>query len=684
MTGLLLAALASYAGAAPLPRKVLVLYREAHIPGDVKDTFFHVAHQHLEMPLNWLGLDAEYVDADKPLPRWEDRKDVRGVVAWLPSTHAFPDPRPVCKWLESGMRSGVKAVFFGQLGFHRKGAPGTPDIDPECRAMLAALGVDYRGLEGVDPLDMRISMSDARFIGFERKPDLSQSQDLSHTRLLPGATALVSLEIKTDQERDLAPAAVTKGGGIALTPFDLYSNVTLVPVRYAWVIDPFAFLAAALDLKGWPRPDTTTLNGRRVYATHIDGDGFFNASELDRRMMSGEVYLKRFIEKRPESPFSVSLIAGYYDLDLYKDRASIDLSRRALVRPNVEPAAHGYSHPLVWLTGVPAIKIPRYTVNAGMETGGAARLIGERILQSTAPPTLFFWTGDCLPRAEDLAAARDAGLLAVNGGGGRFDAVYPSYAYLMPLSRQVGGLRQLYSPSNNENEFTNLWTGPYYGYRDAVTTFKRTGSPRRVKPVNIYVHFYSAEKYAGIAALTSVYDWAYSQPLHPVFMGRYVASVRDFFEMKMERLASGRFRVSGGPLVRTLRFDDPMGEPDLTASKGVIGFKRDLGSLFVHLDDSPDRELVFSAKPPRRPFLEESNFEVLDWAAEPSKVTFKKQGWWKSEAVLGGFTPGRRYKVAGAGLDSLLTAAEDGRLSLAFPDSESGGPAREVVLEAVH
>lgn len=683
MNALLLAFFVGTAAAAPLPRTVLVLYRRDHIPGNIKDTFFLPTHQQVEMPLNWLGLDAEFVDVDRGLPRWEDRRDVRGVVAWLPSTHAFADARPVCGWLERGIRSGVKAVFFGELGFHRKGAGGSPDIDPQCVAMLAALGVDYRGIQAVDPMDVRLSSYNARFMGFERKPDLSESHGLPLVRLLPGATALVSLEIGALRDAVSEPAAVTRSGGIALTPFNLYANNSIEPPRFAWVIDPFAFLAAALDLKGWPRPDTTTLNGRRVYSSHIDGDGFFNISELDRRKFSGEVYLERFIEKRPDSPVSVSLIAGYYDLDLYKDADSLALSRRALDRPNIEPATHGYSHPLVWRTGATAIKIPRYTVNADMETGGAARILGERVLRSTSPPSLYFWTGDCLPRAQDLRAAREAGLLAVNGGGGRFDLTHPSYAYLMPLSRRVEGERQFYAPSNNENEFTNMWSGPFYGYRDAVTTFERTGAPKRVKPVNIYVHFYSAERYASIAGLAKAYDWAHAQPLIPVFMGRYVESVRDFFSMKMDRVSSNRFRLSGGAKVRTVRFDDPVGEPDLSASKGVVGFKRELGSLYVHLDERPDRELVMAAKPPRRPHLVEANFEVSGWEASSDGLRFSKKGWWVSEAVLGGFVPGRRYKVAGAGLDAVVTAEPDGRLPLRFPDSEGAGPAREVVVSPI-
>lgn len=677
------ALLAAPASATPLPRKVLALYEDSFIPGNVKDTFFLPTHQHLEMPINWLGLDLEHVDASKGLPQGSALDDVRGVLLWLPSTHAFSDPRPVCRWLDAAMRRGIRVVVLGEVGFHRAGAPGKIDVDLECRSMLSTLGVSYSGLRDAGPLDLKIATADAKMLGFERKLDLSDVVSLAQVRLAPGATALLRLNLDDSPDLHSVPVAVTARGGLALSPFVLFSNISLNPTHYAWVIDPFAFLADAFGLKGLPRPDTTTLNGRRVYTSHIDGDGFFNVSEHDRRMLSGEVFIRQFLEKRPESPFSISLIAGYYDLDLYKDEASIKLSREAIVRSNVEPAVHGYAHPLIWRTGEAALKIPRYKVSAEMETSGAAKVISERILGPGIPLSLYFWTGDCLPREEDLRAAEAGGLLAINGGGGRFDAVFPSYAYLQPLSRRVGKFRQIYSPSNNENEFTDLWSARYYGFRDAIRTYERTGQRRRVKPVDVYVHFYSAEKFAALAALRQVYDWAHAQPLHPVFMGRYAASVRDFFALRIDRPSPGRYRLVGGREVRTLRFDDPVGEPDMAASKGVLGYKRELGSLYVHFDGSETRELVLSPKPPVRPFLEEANFDVSEWQAAPESVRFLKKGWWVSEGVLAGLVPGRAYRVAGAGLETTLKSGADGRLHLRFPDSERGGPPRPVSVEAV-
>ena len=52
----------------------------------------------------------------------------------------------------------------------------------------------------------------------------------------------------------------------------------------------------------------------------------------------------------------------------------------------------------------------------------------------------------------------------------------------------------------NENVYTNDWTGPFYGFRDVIDTFRMTGEPRRLKPINLYYHTYSASKVAALKA----------------------------------------------------------------------------------------------------------------------------------------------------------------------------------------
>ncbi|MFM7345791.1 MAG: hypothetical protein ACKO1J_10550, partial [Tagaea sp.] len=63
---------------------------------------------------------------------------------------------------------------------------------------------------------------------------------------------------------------VGPGGGLVAVGFTHFYEPELK--RRQWRIDPFAFLAAALGHTGGPAPDVTTLTGRRIFFSHIDGD----------------------------------------------------------------------------------------------------------------------------------------------------------------------------------------------------------------------------------------------------------------------------------------------------------------------------------------------------------------------------------------------------------------------------
>lgn len=664
-----------------VPRKVIALYSRENIRKEFKDVSYLQLHQHGEMALNHLGLELEYVEASGPLPDPASLDGYRGVVTWFEQPESFSDPRPVCRWLSSVMRSGLKVVMLGYPGVYSRNPKGPPALSPECSEMLRALGAEVHGAYTFDPLSAHVALSDAKIMGFERKIDLFDAPTVPLVRLLPGATAYLTIALSEGPLRRTSPVALTPRGALALAPFFLYSNSEVEPAQNRWIVNPFLFFEEAFRLQGLPRPDVTTLNGRRVYFSHLDGDGFFNRSELDRRKWSGEIFLTEILERYPTSPFSVSMITGYEDLAAFNDDESKTIIKRILNRTNVEPASHGYAHPMIWHKGTLALDIPGYQMDARKEILGSIDFINKNMLPGRGATNLFFWTGDCLPSMSDIALAEGAGVLALNGGGGRFDSRFPSYSYLYPLSRLLGASRQIYAMSFNEENYTNLGLGPHYGFRELIETLERTGRPLRVRPVDVYIHYYSAERYAALESLRKIYDWAFSQPLIPVFASRYVDSARDFFSMRVVKLGEGRFRLEGGPSMRTVRFDRETRTPDLTASRGVIGFKRELGSLYIFLDESDLREVALSKRPAKGPYLSEANFEVFVWKRAAGGVRFKKRGWWKSQLVLGGLAPGRSYHVRGAGLDALLKTDGAGMLKVDFPDSEHSRPARDVSVE---
>src|SRR4029453_5395461 len=90
------------------------------------------------------------------------------------------------------------------------------------------------------------------------------------------------------------------------------------------------------------------------------------------------------------------------------------------------------------------------------------------------------------------------GVPNINGGDTMLDREWPSYTRVAPLMRPVGSHWQNYTSASNENVYTNLWKGPFYGFRNVLETFRRTEHPRRVTPVNVYYHYYSAERVAGL------------------------------------------------------------------------------------------------------------------------------------------------------------------------------------------
>ncbi|TPW17424.1 MAG: Uncharacterized protein FD126_3652, partial [Elusimicrobia bacterium] len=141
------------------------------------------------------------------------------------------------------------------------------------------------------------------------------------------------------------------------------------------------------------------------------------------------------------------------------------------------------------------------------------------------------------------------------------------------------------------------------------------------------------------------------------------------------------YRFEGGADCRTVRFDGAAHVPDLAASKGVIGYRHELGSLYVFFDDSEPRELRLGKKPSPGPYLVEADFEVSGWSRRRDGVRFLRRGWWTGEFTLGGLAAGKAYRVRSAGSEQTPRAGADGLLKVVFPDSERGRAPREVVVE---
>jgi hypothetical protein len=688
---LLLAAASSDAAAALLPRKILAIYRAERITGDHKDIFYHPLHRYAEMPLNHLGMELVYRDIKKGLPDPASLSEYRGVLTWFEQSDDVPDPAAYCAWLEAASRRGLRIVVMGNPGLYNDKTYGSGKLPASCRKAFARIGVRLGGIAEISPLFATVRPVNGNRVELERKLDILEFPSY---RVVRAENAVPYLRIGSeDFDASLSePVAISKRGGVALDPFVLYSNERLAhekkqraetklydnsrlgEERFRWRIDPFFFFEKSFGLEGRPKPDVTTRNGRRLFFTHVDGDGFFNVSEVDKKSWSAKVFLSRVLEARPKTPFTVSVITGYYDLPRYAKRNALELTRKILALDNVEAASHGHAHPLVWHKGAVALKIPGYRFDPRRETLGSLDIINKRLLSQGKQARLMQWTGNCLPDAGTLRLLEDRGILNINGGDTKFDFRFPTLTAVSPLGRSLPGGRQIYTAASNENIYTNEWEGPYYGFREVVETFERTESPRRLKPVNIYVHFYIAEKIAALKTLQASLAWAHEQALFPAFASDYARLVRGFFESRIHKESARAYRLENASRVRTLRFDAERRFPDLAASRGVLGYKREGSVLYVHLDGSESKRVALTASKPRRPHLRSANAEISDLRSAGRSLLFVEQGWWDAEIVLGGMRPGRRYYAKAGDVSVTARAAADGTLSLPLPRARRGEP----------
>ena len=534
-----------------MPRRVLVLHEKR----DAADQLIYQdAHRVAALPLEWLGYVPEYRDIADPLPEGTLAGRYAGIVTWL--TDETPAAERLYPWLQRQMRAGLRVAVFTSFGFR---------ID---RLRAEALGLSLGQLPRT-PANVSIRSRDP-MLGYEvaPTPDRRSFQPLTVAR----GSALLSL--LGDQAERMDPVALTEWGGYALYPYDVITLPGAGSKR--WVLDPFAFLTRALALPAMPVPDVTTQGGRRVLLAHIDGDGFPSRAERPGGPFAAQVLLEEILA-RYRIPHTVSVIEGEVAArGLYPAQSSAleAIARRIFALPHVEIASHSLSHPFRWQAlaavrpGVIAtdeyqysLKLPGYAYDVRAEIGGSVKYIDETLAPAGKRTRIFLWTGDCNPDELPLEEAARAGVLNMNGGDTLITRADPSLTRIAPLGIPRGRHYQVYAPNQNENVYTDLWRGPFYGYERVIETFELTELPRRLKPVNIYYHAYSATKTASLAALHKVYGWAAAQALHPVHASEYIQQVLDFRDVVVARSGAG-WRVRGLGSIRTLRAPLSLGLPD--------------------------------------------------------------------------------------------------------------------------
>lgn len=599
----------------PIPRRVLIFFDKAKT--EAGELAYTNAHRYLAMPLEYLGYGAEYLDVNGPLPSDLLHGRYAGVVTWFnePITNA---PH-YGAWLQHQMEHGLRAAIVG--------VPGAPIAGTLGRLMglREVHGIAAQGLSVVNHDDV------ANFEGMPLPPPVPQT---SYEMVGSGLTA--HLTIRDNAGRHFAPIVTGDWGGLASYPW-VVEEANEYQKR--WNLDPFKFLQRALALPDIPVPDATTENGARYWMTQIDGDAFVSRADLPGTPFTGELMLSDIL-MRYQVPTTVSIIEGEIGPDgLYPQYRSVlePLARRIFALPWVEVATHTFSHPFEWeslnendLAGQGKttagfnynMPIPNYRFSLRREIEGSANYINRTLAPAGKPVSVVLWTGNALPPEEALAIADELGLRNINGGNTSVTHSNPTMTRVYPMLRPVGRYLQVYAPQINENVYTNNMLGPLWGYRRAIETYQITDQPRRLKPIDIYYHFYSAASPGALRALHQVYEYVLTQETLPVYTSTWSDVATQWYHTGVARHLDGGWVIQGTQHMRTLRLPTSLGWPDLQRSTNVAGVREIASGRYVALSGTNDAQLYLTPHAPQTPHLRYANGRIDTWQhLSPGNIT---------------------------------------------------------------
>ncbi len=583
-----------------IPRKILVLY-DSRVTPDLMEE--NEAQRFAAMPLNYLGYKLIFQDIGRPLPAMILRGRYAGILSWTTSYYFARFPQ-IPTWLIKQVKDGVPIVFLGGFG-----------------------GELTKTLQQVLQLKLNQSpkKSSAAKIIYQ-SPMMGYETEIFANPYgfipLVARGGKVLLALKDNHGRILDIAATMPWGGYVLDPY-VYTELAHGQVR--WKINPLEFFKKAFRFQAMPIPDTTTENGRRLMLVHVDGDAFVSRTEWDNKLIAGEAMLQK-IFNRYKIPTTVSIVEGEIaPYGIYSKESSVAMTtaKEIFKLPWVEIASHSFSHPYVWqfMTFKPKKKpdlygwhllVPNYKFNLNSEIKGSIDFINQKLAPPGKTCKVFLWTGDCNPNEKAVALTYDNHVLNMNGGETTITNANRSLTNIAPLGLYRGSYFQVFAPNQNENIYTNLWEGPYYGYERVIETFKLTNKPLRFKPIDIYYHFYSVTKKASLQALEAVYDWSLKQSVMNVFASDYIKGVLDFNRAVIAKKNNGWFIKTGGDL-RELRASKSMGYPDLAKSQNIVGFSAYGNDFYIHLGPAKQSFLMFSKNEPELPYIKFANGKITQF-----------------------------------------------------------------------
>lgn len=574
-------------------------------------------HKNLDLIFNYYGVNVEYRTFKKGFGA--DREDLIGCVIW-PKEKGADYPEYVIRTIKQIHEKKLKLLFLEHLPATINRKSGMLIKNSILKSLYEPFGLHYEKTKLRNPLIFSIDKIDKDIIDFERKFEFKGHSIITLRSVSEKNRVLLKLRHKTNPKLYSDLIVVGDFGAYAIAPTVLQEDKETF--RRKWIVNPFRLVELCFNLGKRPIPDITTINGVRSIYCHIDGDAFNGICRFDKKRICGTVVYQDILKKYI-FPHTLSLVHCWFDPDVDEvtrisvvdgsmqegekilindsDRKKwVDAAKEIFKEPWVENALHGYGHPLFWRRKILALTAKKRPFTYEDEFQRSYDIFTKYISKKNT--SIFLWTGDCNPDEEALAFLDKMGLNNMNGGDTLFDSTYDSYTSVAPFYKKLGRYTQIYTSASNENIYTNEWSGPYYGFRNVIETFKRTDYPRRISPVNIYYHWYSGELKASLNALEEVYDWADRQFLTPIYVGHHIDIVKGFQSIEIDELSDG-WLVKKNKALKTIRFENCNQYPVLSEDSNILGFRHVNKRLYIHLGNANKSVIKLVEKAPSLPYL---------------------------------------------------------------------------------
>lgn len=643
-------------------RRILVLFgnEEPDLADYVRWPADTVTSMSMQTALEYLGYELDFIHIlNDPMP-----VDLSRYAAVLTDPYLeFPIGRQkaYADLLVTAKNAGKKVIFTGNIPFS----------DDGIRKQL----FESFNMRGDGELISGISNLTYKALGntmeFEEKIYLRR--DLFYNLQAPvGATNLLSISAQSSEKQTFHPVFVAAWGGVAHKPYLTFRGPDYLDY---WIVNPFEFFRLALNTPNWPIPDVTTRDGVRALITHIDGDGLGHKSAAKKGKLSSELVRDEILKKYPfRATVSVieSEIRALIEVQEPSEETNlVAVSKSMFELPNVEAASHTFSHPFYWMADDRTADLYESRnlklkhglgdqLNFAREVTGSVDFINKFLLPPGKKVEIFLWSGNCRPPEEAVRLTRELGIENMNGGNTIASDKFPSISAISPRIFSWGSELMVTAPVQNENVYRDpdhsFFQPSESGmFINAIDTFERTESPRRLKPVNIYYHFYSADNAGGFNALKKLYDWAVAHELHSIHASDYARSARDAHSTRLF-LDNDQWIVSNQGAVRTLRFEQPV-FPDYASSVGITG----ANGPYIHTAGKGKTIITTARHPAKTLFLVKSTGPI----AFDTPLRFSVEDFRPVKVVLGSANS-KSYRVSINGSIREI-ASENNQLTLALP-----------------